>query len=398
MKDPIPARRRGWPRSLALLAVVVFLLVLAVATFTLSYSGIHVIALRAGMSAHLARFYPGLLDAALVIACLAAVLLHDGRWWARWYAWLAVILIVAVGGGANALHAMNVTLPHRQTAGAVAAAPWVLLLLAFSLWLTILRQSRSRRDVPRQARETPQARQTQTVPLATMLQDPEPRDLEPQAPAPQDPEPRDPDPQAPEPQAPEPQAVEPQETGFHDIPPQEPVTRETVALNVAQAPPDQAPHPDQASQDTAQVLAAPVAPPTVPVIEPPQAESTETQVTEAESAEAADDVPVGDDAPIADATPVADIAPVMDPAPTVDAVTVTDAAPADEQVPAPAPSRPRDYWDIEDGEEDPGEGYSPSDIAPQAPPLPDPPPRLNRPRSTPVPPEEDVLPEEDPGQ
>jgi hypothetical protein len=130
---------------LALLAAAVVLIALAAATFTLSYSGIHEIALGAGVPPRLARVYPGLLDAALVVACLAAIVLWDGRWWARWYAWLAIIVMVAVGGGADALHAMNVALPHRKAAGVIAVVPWLLLLLAFSLWLTVLRQSRSRR-------------------------------------------------------------------------------------------------------------------------------------------------------------------------------------------------------------------------------------------------------------
>lgn len=143
MNAPTPSRR-GWPRALALVAAVVVLLALAAATFTLSYSGIHAIALRAGVSPRLARVYPGLLDAALVIACLAAVLLRDGRWWARSYAWLAIIVIVAVGAGTNALHAMNMTLPQRRTAGVVAVVPWALLLLAFSLWVSVLRRPRAR--------------------------------------------------------------------------------------------------------------------------------------------------------------------------------------------------------------------------------------------------------------
>lgn len=144
MNTPVSGRRR-WPRVLALIGVAVVLLAVAAATFLLSYDGIHVIALGAGVPDQLARYYPGLLDAALVIACLAAVMLRDGRWWARGYAWLAIVVIAVAGGGANAVHAMNVALPHRQTAGAVAAAPWVLLLLSFSLWLTALRQSRGRR-------------------------------------------------------------------------------------------------------------------------------------------------------------------------------------------------------------------------------------------------------------
>ena len=115
---------------------------MAAATFVLSYAGVHAIVLQAGVSPRLARIYPGLFDAVFVIACVAAVMLRDARWWARWYAWLVIILMVVVVGAADVVYAMNVTLRHRTIEGVVAAAPWVLLLLAFSLMLTMLRQSR----------------------------------------------------------------------------------------------------------------------------------------------------------------------------------------------------------------------------------------------------------------
>jgi len=138
----VPVPHRKWPRVLALIVVVVVLLALVAATFVLSYDGVRAVALQAGVSVKLARIYPGILDAALVIACAAALLLRDGKWWARWYAWLAIILIMAVAGGTDAVHAMSIALPRKQTEGVVAAAPWLLVLVAFSLWLTILRQSR----------------------------------------------------------------------------------------------------------------------------------------------------------------------------------------------------------------------------------------------------------------
>jgi hypothetical protein len=69
-------------------------------------------------------------------------MLRDARWWARWYAWLVIILVVVVVGAADVVYAINATLRHRTIEGVVAAAPWVLLLLAFSLMLTMLRQSR----------------------------------------------------------------------------------------------------------------------------------------------------------------------------------------------------------------------------------------------------------------
>jgi Protein of unknown function (DUF2637) len=141
MNVHFPAPRRKWPSRLMNLAVVVVVLALAAATFVLSYPGLHAIVSQAGVSARLARIYPGLFDAVFVVACVAAVMLRDGRWWARCYAWLVIILVVAVVGAADAAHAMNVTLPHRETEGAVAAAPWALVLLGFSLMLTMLRQS-----------------------------------------------------------------------------------------------------------------------------------------------------------------------------------------------------------------------------------------------------------------
>lgn len=142
MNVHFPAPRRKWPSLLVNLAVLVVVLALAAATFVLSYSGVHAIVLQAGVSARLARIYPGLFDAVFVIACVAAVMLRDARWWARWYAWLVIILVVAVVGAADAVHAMNVALQHRTIEGVVAAAPWVLVLLGFTLMLTMLRQSR----------------------------------------------------------------------------------------------------------------------------------------------------------------------------------------------------------------------------------------------------------------
>ena len=143
MNVHFPAQRRNWPGRLVNLAVVVVVLALAAATFVLSYPGVHASVLQAGVSARLARRYPGRFDAVLVIACVAAVMLRDARWWGRAYAWLVIIVVVAVVGTADATHAMNVALPHRRTEGVVAAAPWVLAMLGFSLMLTMLRQSRA---------------------------------------------------------------------------------------------------------------------------------------------------------------------------------------------------------------------------------------------------------------
>lgn len=143
MNIHFPAPRHRWPARLVNLGVVVLVLALAAATFVLSYTGVHVIALQAGVSARYARVYPATFDAVLVIACVAAVMLRDARWWARSYAWLVIVVVVGVVGAADAAHAMNIALQHRTMEGVVAATPWVLALLGFSLMLTVLRHSRA---------------------------------------------------------------------------------------------------------------------------------------------------------------------------------------------------------------------------------------------------------------
>ena len=148
LPQPAPAQRRDWTHRLVNLLVAVVVVAVAAAAFVFSYDGVHAIALLGGVSAQLARYYPGLFDAVLVIACVAAITLRDGRWWARLWAWLVIIVLLAAIGTTDVLHAMNDSLRHRTTEGIVAAAPVVAVLLAFSLLLTMLRQSRTRAGEP----------------------------------------------------------------------------------------------------------------------------------------------------------------------------------------------------------------------------------------------------------
>ncbi len=129
-------------RLLALITVIAGVLALAAAAFVFSYAGVHRIALAAGVPARLARFYPALLDAVLVVACAAALALRGARWWTRWLTWLSIIALVALVGAVDAVHAMGIKLPRRPVEASVAVLPWVLLLLGFRLWLSVLRQPR----------------------------------------------------------------------------------------------------------------------------------------------------------------------------------------------------------------------------------------------------------------
>jgi hypothetical protein len=143
-------------RLFAQITVVAVVLALAAATFVLSYAGVHAIALEAGVSKSLARLYPFIFDAVLVVACAAALMLRDAGRWRRSYAWLSIVIIAGVIGTADAVHAMGVKLPSKAAAGTVAAIPWALVMLGFSLWLTMLRHARGPRSVAAQAPQAPE--------------------------------------------------------------------------------------------------------------------------------------------------------------------------------------------------------------------------------------------------
>jgi hypothetical protein len=63
-----PAESHRGLRLLGLVAVSAGVLLLMAAAFVLSYTGIHVIALHAGVSPRFARIYPVIFDAMLVVA------------------------------------------------------------------------------------------------------------------------------------------------------------------------------------------------------------------------------------------------------------------------------------------------------------------------------------------
>jgi Protein of unknown function (DUF2637) len=147
-----PAGSQRALRFLALAAVIVGVLGLAAAAFELSYPGIHAIALVAGVSPALARLYPLIFDAMLVVASAAILSLRGAGAVTRCYAWFSLLLLLCAAAGADALHAAGSKLPHRGTAATAAVIPWVLVLLGFGLLLAMLRHARLRRAQAVQAR------------------------------------------------------------------------------------------------------------------------------------------------------------------------------------------------------------------------------------------------------
>jgi hypothetical protein len=139
-----PASSHRGLRLLALCAVALGLLLLAAAAFVLSYTGVHAVALAAGVSPRLARIYPLILDAMVVVAGAAVLSLRGAGLPSRWYAWLSLLVMLAADAGADTLHAVGTRLPHKQSAAAAAIIPWALLLIGFSLLLAMLRHARVR--------------------------------------------------------------------------------------------------------------------------------------------------------------------------------------------------------------------------------------------------------------
>jgi len=168
-------------RVLATAAVSVGLAALAGGTFVLSYSGIHALALHAGIAPRLARGYPLLLDAMLVIALAAVLALREADWPSRLLAWTTLLAVLAAAAGGDALHAAGHRLPGHVAAITAAVLPWVLVFLAFALLLAMLRHARMRRLAIRAANALPFDPDVNTgseystaYPVLTMADRPEP--------------------------------------------------------------------------------------------------------------------------------------------------------------------------------------------------------------------------------
>jgi hypothetical protein len=143
-----PERAPPAIRILGLAAVGIGVAALAAATFVLSYPAIHVLALRAGVAPRLARGYPLLIDAMLLIVLAAVLALRSASLPSRLLAWGTLLAVLGVAAGADALHAAGRKLPHHVAAIIAAVLPWVLVFLAFALLLAMLRYARIRRMLP----------------------------------------------------------------------------------------------------------------------------------------------------------------------------------------------------------------------------------------------------------
>ena len=150
MSDPLPTRpgraENGahFGRVIGLGTVCVGFTALAAATFVLSYSGLHAFVLQAGVTGRLARGYPFLVDAMLVIAAAAVIWLRAAGLPSRLLAWLSLLAVLAAAATADALHAAGDRLPDSYAPIIAAVVPWALVFIGFMLLLAMLRHARLR--------------------------------------------------------------------------------------------------------------------------------------------------------------------------------------------------------------------------------------------------------------
>lgn len=138
-------------RTLALIAVVVGLVALTTAACVLSYSSVHDFALKAGISPSLARIYPDICDAMLVMAGCSVLALRGAGVLAKVYGWLCFIVLLGALAASSVVHEAGINMPKRATEITAAVFPWALVLVAFGLLLALLRHARRRRQSQRAA-------------------------------------------------------------------------------------------------------------------------------------------------------------------------------------------------------------------------------------------------------
>ncbi len=148
--DRMPQARPGRDagrvlRVLALIAVAIGLAAITAAACVLSYSSIHHLATAASVSPRLARLYPLIFDALLVLAGCSVLALRGAGLVSRVYSWLCLLVLLGALAGGGAVRAAAVKVPHRLAGILAAVIPWALVLIGFGLLLALLRYARIRR-------------------------------------------------------------------------------------------------------------------------------------------------------------------------------------------------------------------------------------------------------------
>ncbi|GAA1982520.1 hypothetical protein GCM10009799_04590 [Nocardiopsis rhodophaea] len=156
-----PAREQadtGSPLPAIALTGVGVLLIAACAVL-LSYNGIYQFALQGGIEPRYAHLYPGGFTLLLLMAFGASYLLRAAPRPRRLWADALILALILLAAGASALNATEARVPTGVVVVAVAATPWLALLVAFRVFMwvyTHLRGETADRPAPTPRRNVPE--------------------------------------------------------------------------------------------------------------------------------------------------------------------------------------------------------------------------------------------------
>lgn len=122
-------RRRTWAAHLPAVLAGAGTVFVAATAFVLAYGGSKGAALDAGISPAAAGWYPLCIEGALVVASVSTVILRGKD---RAFAWIVLLLFVAVSTAANVLHSLDHGAGHWWSPYAAAVPP---LSLPICTWL-----------------------------------------------------------------------------------------------------------------------------------------------------------------------------------------------------------------------------------------------------------------------
>ncbi|ASU82192.1 DUF2637 domain-containing protein [Nocardiopsis gilva YIM 90087] len=112
-------------------------LLIAACAVLLSYNGIYQIALQGGIERRYAHLYPGGFTLLLLMAFGASYLLRAAPRPRRLWADALILALILLAAGASALNATETRVPTGVVVVAVAATPWLALLVAFRVFMWV---------------------------------------------------------------------------------------------------------------------------------------------------------------------------------------------------------------------------------------------------------------------
>ncbi|KIH96644.1 hypothetical protein LP52_23695 [Streptomonospora alba] len=145
------------PRSsvAAILFTALGVLVIAACAVLLSYNGIYQIAVQGNVGPQYSHLYPAVFTLLVLMALWTSYALRTAPRTRRLWADGLILLLVAVAAGASALEASGFVLVPAVATVAAAVAPWLALLVAFRLFLSVVMHLRG--EVPGTAPRRPRA-------------------------------------------------------------------------------------------------------------------------------------------------------------------------------------------------------------------------------------------------